>query len=65
MKGVTDDYIVYRHAEEDTRFHAQEAVDGVDLSNTLRETDGRGIQPEDSQDLWRDGGGQPHVHNCQ
>ena len=65
-KGVTDGYIsVQCHAEEDTRFHEEETVDGIDLSKTLREADGLGIKPEGSQDLGHDGGGQAHVHNSQ
>lgn len=63
---VTDGYVsVHRHAEEDTRLYAQEAVDGIDLSKTLREADGLGIKPEDNQYLGHDGGGQTHVHDCQ
>lgn len=63
---MADGYVsVHCHAEEDTRLHTQEAVDGIDLSKTLREADGLGIKPENSQNLEHDGGGQANVHDCQ
>lgn len=43
----------------------QKLSDGTDLSKTLREVNGLGIKPEDSQNLKHDAGSQANVHSCQ
>lgn len=50
-------YLFTAMQRKTTRLYAQEAVDGIDLSKTLREADGLGIKPEDNQYLGHAGGG--------